>query len=160
MRPCESVALVLLSRRPPVAAALPAGLSQHSPSPQAMVNFGSSWCSHCHAMLPPFLSLAKAHPGIQFALAQVDYMQASAVTVGRGRRASMCCRPPLQMAHCYRPQLLLFTTEVPSPLQNINSITHTPTFALYRKGSKVRTVSRWWQRACRPSSKAPFRPPS
>lgn len=52
-----------------------------------MVNFGSSWCSHCHAMLPPFLSLAKRHPGVQFAVAQVDYLQ-----VGQRRRGgSTCC---------------------------------------------------------------------
>ncbi|PSC68588.1 Thioredoxin-like 3-3 isoform B [Micractinium conductrix] len=38
------------------------------------INFGSSWCAHCHALLPHFLALTKQFPRIKYALAQVDYM--------------------------------------------------------------------------------------
>lgn len=39
-----------------------------------LVNFGSSWCHHCHQMFPHFLSLAKQFPQLKYAVAQVDYM--------------------------------------------------------------------------------------
>lgn len=38
---------------------------------QVLVNFGSSWCSHCHQMFPHFLSLAKQFPQLKYAVAQV-----------------------------------------------------------------------------------------
>lgn len=63
---------------------------------QAMVNFGSSWCAHCHLMFPHFLALAAAFPSLAYAVAQVDSMQQVASTV-----------------------------------------THTPTFVVYRRGRKV-----------------------
>ena len=41
------------------------------PPPQALVNFGSSWCRHCHQMFPHFLSLSKQFPQLKYAVAQV-----------------------------------------------------------------------------------------
>jgi thioredoxin 1 len=42
---------------------------------QAVVNFGSSWCSHCHQLFPDFLKLTHVFPKLTYAVAQVDYMQ-------------------------------------------------------------------------------------
>ena len=44
------------------------------PAAQAVVNFGSSWCAHCHKMFPHFLSLTHVFPQLKYAVAQVDYM--------------------------------------------------------------------------------------
>ncbi|PRW58311.1 Thioredoxin-like 3-3 [Chlorella sorokiniana] len=43
-------------------------------SDTVLVNFGSSWCHHCHQMFPHFLSLSKRFPQLKYAVAQVDYM--------------------------------------------------------------------------------------
>ncbi len=40
-----------------------------------VVNFGSSWCAHCHRLFPHFLKLVPAFPSLKFAVAQVDYMK-------------------------------------------------------------------------------------
>lgn len=37
----------------------------------ALVNFGSSWCRHCHELFPAFLSLSKQFPRLSYAVAQV-----------------------------------------------------------------------------------------
>ena len=50
-----------------------------APPRPALINFGSSWCSHCHQLLPHFLSLARQFPGLSYAVAQVDHMSAAAV---------------------------------------------------------------------------------
>uniref|UniRef100_A0A1D1ZPI2 Thioredoxin domain-containing protein n=1 Tax=Auxenochlorella protothecoides TaxID=3075 RepID=A0A1D1ZPI2_AUXPR len=44
----------------------------------AVVNFGSSWCTHCQALFPNFLRLAGESQEMEFAVAQVDYMQSAA----------------------------------------------------------------------------------
>lgn len=36
-----------------------------------MVNFGSSWCHHCHQMFPAFVSLSRQFPQLKYAVAQV-----------------------------------------------------------------------------------------
>ncbi len=51
------------------------------PRPQAVVNFGSSWCAHCHALLPAFLALAAAFPAARYAVAQVDGLRDAAAGV-------------------------------------------------------------------------------
>ena len=38
-----------------------------------LVNFGSSWCTHCHQMMPAFLSLTKKFPQLKYAVAQVSF---------------------------------------------------------------------------------------
>ena len=45
-----------------------------SPAVQVLINFGSSWCSHCHEMFPAFLRFTHQFPGLQYAVAQVDYL--------------------------------------------------------------------------------------
>lgn len=45
---------------------------------QVVVNFGSSWCEHCHQMLPHYLNLAAVFPRLKYAVAQVDYMEEAA----------------------------------------------------------------------------------
>ncbi|KAI3433925.1 hypothetical protein D9Q98_003727 [Chlorella vulgaris] len=49
-------------------------LLQRSRNDTVLVNFGSSWCAHCHKMFPSFVSLSKQYPRLRYALAQVDYM--------------------------------------------------------------------------------------
>lgn len=44
------------------------------PVAQAVVNFGSSWCSHCHKMFPHYLNLTSLFPKLKYAVAQVDFM--------------------------------------------------------------------------------------
>lgn len=41
----------------------------------AVVNYGSSWCTHCHEMFPHMIQLSKMFSqSIQYAVAQVDYL--------------------------------------------------------------------------------------
>ncbi|GAB4818051.1 hypothetical protein N2152v2_005097 [Parachlorella kessleri] len=40
-----------------------------------LINFGSSWCTHCHQMFPFFIALTKQFPELAYAVAQVDYMK-------------------------------------------------------------------------------------
>lgn len=47
---------------------------ERSKDDTVLVNFGSSWCSHCHQMFPHFLALAKQFPRLKYAVAQVDCM--------------------------------------------------------------------------------------
>ncbi|KAH7618417.1 hypothetical protein Ndes2526B_g07357 [Nannochloris sp. 'desiccata'] len=42
---------------------------------KVVVNFGSSWCTHCHKLFPHFLSLTHAFTKLHYAVAQVDYMK-------------------------------------------------------------------------------------
>jgi len=41
---------------------------------QVVVEFGSTWCTHCEEMFPHFLRLSRQHPQHKYVLAQVDYM--------------------------------------------------------------------------------------
>ncbi|BDA47618.1 probable thioredoxin [Coccomyxa sp. Obi] len=40
-----------------------------------IVNYGASWCLHCHELFPHFYSLAKQHPQHTYVVAQVDCMK-------------------------------------------------------------------------------------
>ena len=42
-----------------------------------VVNFGSSWCTHCHDMFPHVISLSTMFDSMKFAVAQLDYMSTS-----------------------------------------------------------------------------------
>lgn len=44
---------------------------------QAIINYGSSWCSHCHKLFPHYIAMTREFPALRFAVAQVDYMQES-----------------------------------------------------------------------------------
>lgn len=39
-----------------------------------VVNFGSSWCSHCHRLFPSYVDAINKFPQFVYALAQVDNM--------------------------------------------------------------------------------------
>lgn len=41
---------------------------------QVVINYGSSWCAHCHKLFPHFLTLSNAFPSLKYAVAQVDYL--------------------------------------------------------------------------------------
>lgn len=48
----------------------------------AVVNYGSSWCTHCHEMFPHMINLSKLFStSIRYAVAQVDYLSSE---VSRG----------------------------------------------------------------------------
>ncbi|CAL5223849.1 g6432 [Coccomyxa viridis] len=40
-----------------------------------IVNYGSSWCAHCHELFPHFYDLARQFPQHRCVVAQVDYMK-------------------------------------------------------------------------------------
>jgi thioredoxin-like negative regulator of GroEL len=42
---------------------------------QVVVNFGSSWCAHCHKLFPHVLSLTHVFTKLHYAVAQVDFMK-------------------------------------------------------------------------------------
>lgn len=44
----------------------------------AVINYGSSWCTHCHEMFPHLISLSKLFQGFKYAVGQVDYMNHAA----------------------------------------------------------------------------------
>lgn len=44
----------------------------------AVVNFGSSWCTHCHEMFPHMIALSKLFGSLKYAVAQVDYLSQGA----------------------------------------------------------------------------------
>lgn len=44
----------------------------------AVINYGSSWCTHCHEMFPHLISLSKLFQGFKYAVGQVDYMNRAA----------------------------------------------------------------------------------
>ena len=45
----------------------------------AVVNYGSSWCTHCHDMFPHMITLSKVFSkSIRYAVAQVDYLSSEA----------------------------------------------------------------------------------
>ncbi|CAK0738844.1 hypothetical protein CVIRNUC_001101 [Coccomyxa viridis] len=44
-------------------------------SKSVIVNYGSSWCAHCHELFPHFYDLARKHPQHKYVVAQVDYMK-------------------------------------------------------------------------------------
>lgn len=43
-----------------------------------VINYGSSWCTHCHEMFPHLVSLSKVFAHIKYAVAQIDYLSSSA----------------------------------------------------------------------------------
>lgn len=66
-----------------------------APLPQLLVNFGSSWCHHCHQMFPAFLKLSKQFPQLKYALAQVGAAAAARQTAVPGSwAAGLRSRPP------------------------------------------------------------------
>lgn len=58
-----------------------------SPLPQVLVNFGSSWCHHCHLLFPAFIALSKQFPKLNYAVAQVR-RSAEGLEVGATARQS------------------------------------------------------------------------
>lgn len=44
----------------------------------AVVNFGSSWCTHCHEMFPHMIALSKLFDSLKYGVAQVDYLSEGA----------------------------------------------------------------------------------
>lgn len=45
----------------------------------AVINFGSSWCTHCHEMFPHMIALSKVFSkSLTYAVAQVDFLSAEA----------------------------------------------------------------------------------
>ena len=66
---------------------------------QVVVEFGSTWCTHCEEMFPHFLRLSRRHPQNKYVLAQVDYMGDEAkVRMGAGcmRACVPSARTPCQ----------------------------------------------------------------
>ncbi len=49
-------------------------MSNLTAAAQVVVEFGSTWCTHCEEMFPHFLRLSRQHPQHKYILAQVDYM--------------------------------------------------------------------------------------
>uniref|UniRef100_A0A7S1SWN0 Thioredoxin domain-containing protein n=1 Tax=Tetraselmis chuii TaxID=63592 RepID=A0A7S1SWN0_9CHLO len=41
---------------------------------KVVVSFGSSWCTHCHEMLPHYIKFSREFPKNKYVVAQVDYM--------------------------------------------------------------------------------------
>ncbi len=169
---------------PAVAAMKHAALAHSAPSsfgflfhcsfqtpPQVLVNFGSSWCHHCHQMFPHFLSLSKQFPQLKYAVAQVRKhcsWPGGAWQKLRGvelrARAAACCASfsvhscsraaCLQGMHAHRqPPPSVSHPQVDYMHEETKGITYTPTFALYKQGRKVRrdelSARRVVRRGCR-----------
>lgn len=49
-------------------------LERHRDS-QVVLNYGSSWCTHCHELFPCFVGLTRQFGGLAYGVAQVDYMR-------------------------------------------------------------------------------------
>eukprot|EP00873_Tetraselmis_striata_P002327 jgi/Tetstr1/422591/TSEL_013398.t1 len=90
-RPAEALRGATSSRlKPPSKASLPVKVTPNmtgcrtddelrfvldsSKAGKVVVSFGSSWCSHCHEMLPYLIKYSKEFPQHKYAVAQVDYM--------------------------------------------------------------------------------------
>lgn len=43
----------------------------------SLINYGSSWCTHCHEMFPHMIKLSEMFPGIAYAVGQLDYLSDS-----------------------------------------------------------------------------------
>ena len=121
---------------------------------QVLVNFGSSWCHHCHQMFPHFLSLSKQFPQLKYAVAQVGAAccwrhwnwlwhaciwcccgagQAAARHLGASHSGA-CTTTTLQAE--LMPGIVP-TLQVDYMHDETRGITYTPTFAVYKKGRKV-----------------------
>ena len=84
---------------------------------QVVVEFGSTWCTHCEEMFPHFLRLSRLHPQNKYILAQVDYM-------GDEAKVCLCCMPKGANAESQHPVpiLVAVTMTLQSPVSG--SITH------------------------------------
>ncbi|KAL4859668.1 Thioredoxin-like 3-3 [Chlorella vulgaris] len=100
-------------------------LLQRSRNDTVLVNFGSSWCAHCHKMFPAFVSLSKQYPRLRYALAQAR------MGWGVARRHRHSCADLFPSAAGSSIQQVDYMHE------GVRGITCTPTFAVYRQGKKV-----------------------
>ena len=99
---------------------------------QVVVEFGSTWCTHCEEMFPHYLRLSRQHPQNKYILAQVDYMgdeakvRSSALfllscwcpyaTTSTSRHASGACGFCIAVTFCQHEMLVVGRARELSPV--------------------------------------------
>ena len=94
------------------------------------MNYGSSWCAHCHELFPHFYKLADQVKHVAEGPLHVVAPDPSHVgKVDRLGRWDAAC-----MQH---PEHMFVVAQVDSMKDALQGIRYTPTFAVFRKGRKV-----------------------